>query len=301
MDGTSEFTGLMRHAFLITAYKDPDALVELIDDLGPSAMVHIHWDRKSRISKDDIRRISAKDQVKTFSRRYKVNWGSTRHLLAILDLARQAILDPEVERVHAITGSDRPILPPDKFTVFFNQHRQSEFIAGTSLPTPSWEGGGLQRLTLYHPLDFLDVKRLNHARVRNLFLKIQRLSKVQRSLREMPPLYGGSTWWSLTRECLAHMLHRIDSDGKILRRMRMTHIPEEILFHTLIMDSPFAQNVVGDDLRYIDWNERNGNVPAVLDITDLPKILASGKLFARKLERPISTELIAQLRKHRAH
>ncbi|MDQ3100988.1 MAG: hypothetical protein M3R08_06350, partial [Bacteroidota bacterium] len=212
--GSSDLSRRMRHAFLITAYKDPDALVELIDDLGSGAAIHIHWDRRSPLTKEEFQRITSKKQVKTFSRRYKVNWGSTRHLRALLELSRKALLDPDVQRLHALSGSDRPIIPLRQFDVFFAEHEQSEFISGSPLPSANWQGGGLQRLTLYHPLDFLDVKRLNHARLRNLLLKLQRLFKVERSIKDLPPLHGGSTRSSISRGLLPHVLHLVDGDKK---------------------------------------------------------------------------------------
>jgi hypothetical protein len=291
----------MRHAFLITAYRDPAALLELVQDLGPAAYVHIHWDRKQPIGEEWADRIGAMPTVHTFSRRFRVNWGSTRHLQVILFLAREALKDHGIDRVHTITGSDRPVLSANAMDHFFQQKADREFMELFPLPTDRWEGGGLQRLTLFHPLDHLDVRRTWHSRLRNYFIKAQRTLGVQRSLKALPPLYGGSTWWSLTGQCVRWMLMRIDERPQLLKSFRMTHVPEEIFFQTMIMDSPFAGRVVNDNLRYIDWRMRNGHEPAILDLSDLPKILSSGKLFARKLEHPISTELIAQLREHCAH
>jgi hypothetical protein len=289
----------MAHAFLITAYRDPDALEELVEDLGPTAQVYIHWDRKAPLDAAREARLIALPGIRHFSRRYAVNWGSTRHLLAILHLAREAVKDPAVSHLHTLTGSDRPILSTAAFAAFFEKHPTAEFIGHHRMPSPHWSGGGLERLTLYHPLDQLNVRRLWPARVRNYLVKGQRLLGVRRSLKGLPPLHGGSTWWSLTSACVRSVLRRLDEQPALLQRFNMTHVPEEILFQTLVMDSEFAGNVVNDDLRYIDWTPRNGNEPAVLDSSDLEKITRSGKLFARKLEHPISTDLIAALACHR--
>ncbi len=109
-------------------------------------------------------------------------------------------------------------------------------------------------------------------------------------------MYGGSTWWSLSRACVSHLLNECAKNPSYLRRFAHTHVPEEIFFQTLIMASPYAKFVVNDNLRYVDWVARNGNNPAVLDLTDLDKVLASGKLFARKLITPMSQGLIDALR-----
>lgn len=284
------------HAFLMTAYQDPEGLAGLVDDLGPAALVFIHYDRKARLSSTDEARLRRSPTVVHFSRRYKVNWGGHAHLKAILHLIRTALEERSVQRLHLITGSDRPIVPPARFKAFFEQRPASEFIQYFPLPTPYWKGGGIDRLTLYHPLDLFNAKDPIQKKLLDLTIHIQRRLGISRSMNGMPPLFGGSTYWSLTRDCLSYVMHRCDERPEFLHRLRFTHVPEEIFFQSLIMDSPFADNVVNDNLRYVDWNKRNGSTPAILDLTDLDRILASGKLFARKLQGPISKGLLNALR-----
>ena len=123
----------------------------------------------------------------------------------------------------------------------------------------------------------------------------QRKVGIQRSLKDLPPLFGGSSWWSLTTTCVAWVLQYVDEHPELLRRLWMTHVPEEVFFPTVVMASPFADRVVNDHLRYMDWTPRNGNNPAVLDMSDAERIDRSGKLFARKLDHPVSTHLMEHL------
>ncbi len=58
------------------------------------------------------------------------------------------------------------------------------------------------------------------------------------------------------------------------------------------MNAPFAEKVVNNNLRYIDWVARNGNNPAVLDETDFEKVMDSNAFFARKFEYPVSEKLM---------
>ena len=48
----------MKHAFLITAYKDIPSLNRLIDRLSSDFYLYIHIDKKSSIRKSDIQKIS---------------------------------------------------------------------------------------------------------------------------------------------------------------------------------------------------------------------------------------------------
>ena len=50
----------------------------------------------------------------------------------------------------------------------------------------------------------------------------------------------------------------------------------------ILLNSQYADSVVNDNLRYIDWTR--GPRPAVLDAGDLPALRASPKLFARKFD-----------------
>jgi hypothetical protein len=75
-------------------------------------------------------------------------------------------------------------------------------------------------------------------------------------------------------------------------------VPDEIFFQTILMNSPHAENIINDDLRYLDWKDRNSGSPAVLSKTDLSNLLVSQKLFARKFDvkvEPKILDLIDQL------
>jgi hypothetical protein len=288
-------TAMVKHAFLITAYKDPVALLELLRCLDQDGVVYLHIDKRSVLSDEALEALRHYPSVRLLSRRYRVHWGGSSHVKAILELSRAAVADGMADRIHLLSGSDRPILPTDAFRSYFEVHRSAEFLLHFPLPTPYWKGGGLDRLTLYHPLDLLDLRSHRQRAVRDLVLRLQLKLGVHRRLAPLPPLFGGSTWWSLTRDCVAHVLEQMDQQPGILRRLRMTHVPEEVLFPTLVMNSRFAPQVVNDNLRHIHWTPRDGQNPAVLDLRDLDAIRSSGKLFARKLEHPTSTSLMKAL------
>ena len=287
--------GANKHGYLITAYRDLAALEELLDELGPDALIYVHLDRRSRFPAADLQHLRSRPEIRYLSRRYRVRWGSRSHLLAMIDLARKAVDDGLADRLHLISASDRPVWSSERMKVFFDGHPQAEYLLHFPLPTTYWKDGGLDRLSYYHPLDLLDLRRPRHRRLRDLLVLAQRKAGIKRSLKGLPPLYGGSSWWSLTSACVADILRYSDAHPEFLGRLRMTHVPEEVFFPTLVMASPFAQHVVNDHLRYMDWTPRNGNNPAVLDMTDAERIERSGKLFARKLDHPVSTSLMAHL------
>jgi hypothetical protein len=67
-------------------------------------------------------------------------------------------------------------------------------------------------------------------------------------------------------------------------------IPDEIFFHTIILNSSFASNVVNDDLRCIDISEGRG--PRIWRKSDLEILAQSKGLFARKFDTSVDREIL---------
>ena len=105
-------------------------------------------------------------------------------------------------------------------------------------------------------------------------------------------LYGGGTYWSLSREAVGLVLDYINQHPDYLRRFRHTSIAEEICLPTLLANSGIP--LINNYMRYIDWGHDGGN-PQVLNEKDYNKIVASGALFARKMESGKSDKLIELL------
>ena len=82
---------------------------------------------------------------------------------------------------------------------------------------------------------------------------------------------------------------------EFLLRFTHTFCPEEMFFQSLLLNSLLKHDVVNDNLRYIDWEWRNGTFPANLDESDYEKLIASGKLFGRKLEFPVGVKLLQKI------
>jgi hypothetical protein len=82
-----------------------------------------------------------------------------------------------------------------------------------------------------------------------------------------------------------------EREPSLLKRLRLTFCADEIYFQTILLNSPFKEKIVNNNLRYIDWTRRNGNFPAILDESDFQSLAHSDKVFARKFEFPVSEKL----------
>lgn len=288
----------MKQAVLITAYKNFEHLQEIINFFDHDFSIYIHLDKKSRISEGELIKLKNNIQVKHVSRKYNVNWGGFNHLKSILHLCEIAMKSKDVFYFHLISGHDFPIKGLKAFKGFFLNNKESQYIDIFDMPSPGWSGnGGMNRLEYFNLYDFFNAKiDKQHVSILRLLIIQKKLGFKRSYPSKMPKLYGGSTWWSLSRECLSFVLNYTKNNKGILNRFKFTLCSEEFYFPTVIMNSPFSSKVERSNLRYIDWNSRNGNYPAILDETDYEKLRTSEAFFARKFEPTLSDALMEKIK-----
>ena len=148
------------------------------------------------------------------------------------------------------------------------------------------------KIAFYHRLEKYNIRANKEDGV--IYREELDLQKKGLGYRSLPdiPIYGGSAWWSLTRECVQYMVSQKDFVEQVYID---TQFPDESFAQTVIMNSPYATTVVNDDLRYICWETRNNSHPAVLDITDFYSIIRGKDLFARKIDPRISETLLVNI------
>lgn len=84
----------------------------------------------------------------------------------------------------------------------------------------------------------------------------------------------------------------MNANPNFVNFFKYVDVPDEIFFQTIVMNSPYAQCVVNDNMRYIDWKDWDAGSPAVLGREDLGKLAASPKLFARKFDESVDPEVL---------
>lgn len=288
----------MKQAILVTAYTNIEHLNFLTDSLSEEYIYYIHIDKKSNIGKREIKKLSEKENVALISQKYNVTWGGINHLKAILFLLQNALKDTTFAYFHLITGHDYPIKKPSEITSFLEKNRGKEFLEYNKLPYNRWENGGYDRLLYYNMYDCFNARKGWKNILIKKFISIQRHLGLKRKFpKDFPQdLYGGSTYWTLSRECIEYVFDYMKKNPWFLRRFKYTFCSEEFFFQTLILNSPFRESAVNNSKRFIVWEERNGNFPANLDVTDYDDILKSDAFFARKFEPGVSDALIDKLK-----
>lgn len=97
-------------------------------------------------------------------------------------------------------------------------------------------------------------------------------------------LYGGEAHFAFPVEVIRYMLNFIKDNPKFLNFFKHTYMPDEVIFQTLIMNSPFKNMVINNPLKYIDWSKPEAGLPAILKEEDFDKLSNSKMLFARKFD-----------------
>lgn len=288
----------MTHAILITAYKNLEQLEQLVNFFTEDSFrIYIHLDKKGTYDLDVCQRLKEKPQVRLIAQKYKVNWGGVNHLKAYLFLAIEALKEASSSYFHLITGQDLPVVSKETFLRFFKEQPEGidrDYIRFKPLPNLDWHYGGMDRLKYFHLYDVLDAKK--HKRLIRKLVRLQRKLGLDRpQIGEFPELYGGSTYWSLTRESLLYVVRYTQDHPKFLKRFQYSFCAEELYFQTLLCNSPLKHKLVNSNLRYIDWTKGRGSTPVVLDLRDY-EVLKGQKevLFARKFDE-VSKDLIRKI------
>jgi len=107
----------------------------------------------------------------------------------------------------------------------------------------------------------------------------------------MQPFYGGS-YWCLTRESVEYVFEFVQQHSDFVNYFsKYVHIPDEIFFQTILLNSPFKVCLVNDDRRWIDFSKHGAN-PEILEKNDFKRLIHTEDLFARKFDMTMDREVL---------
>ncbi|MBO9614736.1 MAG: glycosyl transferase [Dyadobacter sp.] len=264
----------MKIAHLILAHAAPAQLSRLIDALEHrDAWFFVHLDQKADIHAFSF--LQNKERVILVSGRVDVGWGAYSIVEATLRGFRTIVGSGiDFGYVNLLSGADYPLRPPSEIHDFFAGNTGENFMEYYSVRNEWTEA--IPRLTEYHltnynfPGKYLVQKWMN------------RLLPPRTMPAGLEPV-GRSQWMSLTLDAVRYVLEYLDGHPGVAKFFKLTWAPDEILFQTILYNSPFRSSLVNDNLRYIDWSKGQAS-PKVLTEEDLENMWTSGKLFARKFD-----------------
>lgn len=284
---------MKKHAFLIMAHNNFSILERLMLLLDtPYNDIFIHIDKKAKsIDINRLQSICTKAHV-FITKRYNVTWGSSKQVRAELNLFQTACKYGPYWYYHLCSGCDLPIKTATEIYKFFEKNRSNYLFYNEKLTKYDYE-----RLSTYRNIFKKDsiLSFLNpYINLLQLKLKIDRTK--MRPLTHYPILKRGWNWCDLTQEAVNAI---IEAKHDIIKFTRYTVCSDEMYKQIILLnrDIPIYKENDSDGVRFIDWSDGGGDHPKIFRINDYNRIMSSDKLFARKFDENIDSEIINQIYK----
>ena len=289
----------MRHAFLVTAYRDFATLSSLIDQLLSlsDSYVYINIDGRSKSLISQFKQyLQQLNSPRVYLQTQTVRWGSYEHFDVYMQMASKALAN-QCEYFHTITGQCRIVKPISFFEDFFEKNHHLNYIQHFELPDVNWNGLGeprLDRVKYYQLHDVLDVRRLGiiFVTLNTAFKQLQKLVGVNRLKNRT--YYGGIVYFSINRNAMSYL---VDQWKLIEHEFKFAFCCEETVPQTILLNGPpeLRQTMVNFDLRYMLWETQHKENPGILDERNLNSVTQEEFLFARKFDSRYSAKLIETL------
>ncbi|MGI4738390.1 MAG: beta-1,6-N-acetylglucosaminyltransferase [Janthinobacterium lividum] len=278
----------MTIAHLILAHKAPAQLERLVQALTyQQDRVFIHLDLKTDYQ--PFAKLALLPNVQFIRHRIDVKWGGYSLTQAALEGMREILgTSVKYDFINLLSGEDYPIKPPAVIHEYLVLYPGSSFMA-YHVDSAVWWQHNQKRLTQYHLTNFRFHGQYFVQRVLNRLLPA-------RKARPFPILNGDNAggWYTISPECAAYLIDFLDNNARLRRFARFTWGSDEFLLHSILLNSPMAATIINNNLRYIDWSG-GGSSPKTLTCADLPALLSSCQLYARKFNLDQDSSVIDQL------
>lgn len=295
----------MKVAFIVLAYQRPAQLARLVSVMrDPRARIYVHVDRGVRLAPFTHALASAGGHDVVLLRRHPSRWGTAECVDAVLEGLAAAVADG-CGYVFLISEHDFPLRPVREIVEFADHAGSRSYLEHWPVSSSLHRFHGRDRTDFYaytlfgrrelcippgEDVHFLSVP----GRIRNQVLRARSSLMPPRRFPTYARPFAGATWWNLSRPASEHILRFVAEHPDYRRYHQHTWVPEEVFFQSILLGTDFADRyeVVGDNLRFYRWD---GVRARVLTVEDLPAIVSSGKLFARKFDTAVDDTVLARL------
>jgi hypothetical protein len=292
----------MRIVYIILAHKLPEQMVRLVRKLntdGTSFLIHIDKKTDNETFNRMVAPLSEYENI-SFLPRHRRYYGDYNIVRATLEgIQNLLVLDKQFDYVMLLSGQDYPIKSNSQIDQVLKESDGQSYMEFFSLPSEKWEDedGGLNRIRYWHfrlfgrEVAFLRKGRYFKFIPDSVWSALVKIFPIQRSLPGDFKPYGGSAWWCLTRDCIDYVGEFVEKNPEFVKFFKHVKIPDEIFFQTILMNSPFKDQITYDNLRYITWPPGSRH-PTTLDKRDFKNFMSSNKLFARKFDTTIDADVL---------
>jgi hypothetical protein len=291
---------------VILAHRSPQQLAALLSALAhPQVTTYLHVDRRAdgQIFRAALEHAGVGDVV--WLKRRRTSWGSIKIVDAELEGISRASADG-CSYILVISGEDFPLRPIGEIVEFTEANQDRSYVQAVPVGETVWALGERSRTDFYsYKLrDRIytciprgeDTSHMNRkGQVLNWALRAYSSFKPERRFPEYLAPYGGGQWLNLSAQAAEYVLEFLQTRADYRPYHQHTACADEILIQSILFGSGFAADhgIVNDDLRFQIWGD--GDHPRKLKHEDLPAMLASADLFARKVSAEQHPELWTKL------
>ncbi len=280
----------MKLAFLISAHTDPEHLKRLIDSLPENSEFVIHIDQKSDISQ--FTRIIEGDHIHFLKHRVNVVWGSINEVEYQMELIREALLT-DADYFITLSGMDYPVWSNEKMLSFFENADGKNYLQGICMTHQGKAADQYRSLRCFSSKPWKNGSMKSKMRVglRKVIsgLGIYKTLTIHTAEKEYN-LYKGAAWWAIQPNLAQHILKQWDENEELKGYFKTSFCPAETFIQTVAFNSKYASSCILAEgkyqsltaltpLTYIHYDP----VIKIMEEEDYEKVIASGKMFCRKV------------------
>jgi hypothetical protein len=275
----------MKIAHVILTHQNPKQLLRLVNSLvHPETYFFIHLDLKADLNA--FKSCFNNENVIFIKDRVQVKWGTYSMVRATLNSFKEVLSFPlDFDYINLLSGQDYPLKSTQSFHDFLKQNEGFSFMHYWLINTDWLDVHS--RIFEYHFDDFNFVGKFKLAAVLNAVLPKRKLPY------GLEPV-GRSQWFTVHRVHLIYMMDYLEKHPKYIKYFRLTWGCDEFFFQTILYNSVYKEQIINNNLRYIDWSEGNDS-PKTLTISDLENLKHAKDFFARKFDETKSAELLKEI------
>jgi len=276
----------MKLAHLILCHTKPEQLQRLIKNISQAdAHIYIHVDK--RIDINLFLPLSLLANVYFIKERENVNWGGYSIVQATINGFKQ-ILSSGIEYgyINLLSGQDYPLKSSKEIHEFFATNPGVAFM---DISSSKHSEKLAKKLRKYYLTD-LNIKG-------SYLAELILTALFPRKIPETFTAVGNSQWFTIPPYCVEYIVEFLKNNPEIKRLFKFMWAPDDMIFQSILFNSPFKDIIVNNDLRYADWSLDLPS-PKVLTIADFEKLVNSDKLYARKFDINSDSEILDSLDRH---
>lgn len=281
---------MLKHAFIMNVHTNFEQVKLVVDSLQ-FGDVYIHVDKKNEGLYHKIQEeYGDKNNIFLVRDRVYVNWSGFSQVEATLRLLYLVNKTGRTYNyIHFISGQDLLVL---------SQYELDEYLMKNGLDKQYVEveeiGAYKWRLLCYSFFRENKNNRKLYYRILDNLIRLPQLLLIKRHTFDDMTLYKGSSWFSITYDCLLYILDYLQNN-RYIDRFKYTACSDEHFFQILLMNSKYRDNVMGKNGRYIIFEGLNAS-PKILDESDFLEFTNGEFMFARKFNYDFAKSTLKKLK-----